>query len=129
LDVEPQVVREALRAARIPLSLEKPIGEYETATLGNLIADPADQRPDAEAEERVLAGNLDRALRRLLSPKEAAVMRLRFGLDRGGPERTLAEVGRELGMSRERARQLEAEGMEKLRRAGSFREDFAEYAE
>jgi RNA polymerase primary sigma factor len=128
LDVEPQVVREAFRAARIPISLEKPIGEDETATLGNLIADAGAQQPDAEAEERVLAANLDDALRRLLTPNEAAVMRLRFGLDRGGMQRTLGEVGKELAMSRERARQLEAAAMERLRRAGSFRDEFADYA-
>jgi RNA polymerase primary sigma factor len=129
MEVEPERVREAFRAARIPISLEKPIGEDETATLGNLIADVGAQEPDAEAEERVLAGNLDRALSRHLSPAQAAVMRLRFGLDRGGQERTLAEVGRQVGMSRERARQLEAEAVAKLRQAGSFRDEFGEYAE
>jgi RNA polymerase primary sigma factor len=56
-------------------------------------------------------------------------MRLRFGLDRGGQERTLPEVGKELAMSRERVRQLEAEAMAKLRRAGSFRDEFGDYAE
>jgi RNA polymerase primary sigma factor len=129
MQVEPERVREAFRAARIPISLEKPIGEDETATLGNLIADVGAQEPEAEAEERVLAGSLDRALSRHLSPAQAAVMRLRFGLDRGGQERTLAEVGKQVGLSRERARQLEAEAMAKLRQAGSFRDEFGDYAE
>jgi RNA polymerase primary sigma factor len=129
MDVAPEQVREAFRAARIPISLEKPIGEDATATLATLIVDSGAQRPDEEAEERVLAANLDSALRRQLSPREAAVMRLRFGLDRGGPERTLGDVGKELGISRERVRQLETEAMAKLRRAGSFRDEFGEYAE
>jgi RNA polymerase primary sigma factor len=93
MDVEPERVREAFRAARIPISLEKPIGDDATATLANLIADVGALRPDAEAEERVLAENLDRALCRHLTPRKAAVMRLRFGLDRGGLERTLGELG------------------------------------
>jgi RNA polymerase primary sigma factor len=129
MGVEPERVREAFRAARIPISLEKPIGEDATATLGNLIADVDAPRPEGEAEERVLAASLDRALREHLTPREAAVMRLRFGLDQGGLERTLGEVGKELGMSRERARQLEAEAMAKLRHAGSFRAEFGDYAQ
>jgi RNA polymerase primary sigma factor len=84
---------------------------------------PADQ-----AEEAVLATSLTEALRRFLTPREADVVSLRFGLDREGVERTLGEVGERLGMSRERARQLEAEALAKLRRATPFREQFKDYA-
>ena len=124
MGLEPDRVREAFRAALLPLSLERPVGEDATSTLGDLVADVAGRPPEEEAEEAVLADRLDRALGEYLSPREAALLRLRFGLDRGGLERTLGEVGKELGMSRERARQLEAEALEKLRQAGSFQREF-----
>jgi RNA polymerase primary sigma factor len=129
LGVEPERVREAYRAARVPISLEVPVGEDETATVGGLVADIAGRPPDLEAEEKVLAHNVERALQELLGPREAAVIRLRFGLDRGGIQRTLGEVAKELGMSRERVRQLEADSIARLRRIKSFREEFGEYAE
>lgn len=69
-----------------------------------------------------------RALDEHLTPREAELVRLRFGLDRGGLERTLGEVGKALGVSRERARQLEAQAMEKLRQTGAFRREFRDYA-
>ena len=128
MGVEPELVRQAFRAARIPISLEKPIGDEETATLGSLLADTGAPRPDAEAEERVLAESLERALRKYLSPKEAAVMRLRFGLDRGGLERTFGEIGKALGLSGERVRQLQSEAITKLRGADAFRDQFSDYA-
>ena len=64
-----------------------------------------------------------------LTPREAALIRLRFGLDQGGLERSLGDVGKEMGMSRERARQVEGEALDKLRRAGAFRREFRDYAE
>jgi RNA polymerase primary sigma factor len=121
-------VREAFRAARVPISLDIPVGEDATATLGDVIADAAARAPADQAEEAVLATSLTEALRRFLTPREADVVSLRFGLDREGVERTLGEVGERLGMSRERARQLEAEALAKLRRATPFREQFKDYA-
>jgi RNA polymerase primary sigma factor len=127
--VDPDRVREAFQAARMPISLELPVGDESTSTLGDLVADPQGQAPSEAAEERVLASSLDRALRDYLSPREASIVRLRFGLDRSGEERTLGEVGKELGLSRERVRQLEADALAKLRRAGSFRMQFQEFLE
>jgi RNA polymerase primary sigma factor len=127
--VSPERVRDAFRAARMPISLEKPIGEDDSATLGDLVADAASRPPEQAAEEAVLARRLDDALSENLSPREAALIRLRFGLDRGGLERSLGDVGKEMGMSRERARQVEGEALEKLRRTGAFRREFRDYAE
>jgi RNA polymerase primary sigma factor len=129
LGIEPDKVKDAFQAARLPLSLETPIGEEEESTLADLIADAAARNPSEEAEEGVLAQTLDEALGEYLTPREAQLVRLRFGLDRGGPERTLAEVGQEMGISRERVRQIEAQTMKKLRRVAPFRERFREYVE
>ncbi len=129
MGIDPEKVREAFRAAKVPISLETPIGEEQESTLADLIADAASRAPAAEAEEGVLSEALDEALRRHLSPREVQILRLRFGLDRGGQERTLGEVGEELGISRERVRQLEGEAMRKLRAAVPFRHQFREYLE
>ncbi|HEX2172236.1 MAG TPA: sigma-70 family RNA polymerase sigma factor [Dehalococcoidia bacterium] len=129
LGIEPERVREAFRAAKVPLSLETPIGTEEESTLADLIADAASRAPAEAAEDEYLAQSLDQALGQILAPREAQLIRLRYGLDRGGHERTLAEVGQELGISRERVRQLEASVMLKLRRARDFREQFADYVE
>jgi RNA polymerase primary sigma factor len=80
------------------------------------IADTAGRAPAEEAEESVLASELEQVLRQRLEPRELAVVRLRYGLG-DQRERTLAEVGEELGMSRERDRQLEAGALRKLRLA------------
>jgi RNA polymerase primary sigma factor len=125
--IDPGRVREAFRAARVPISLDMPVGEDATATLADLIADAGGLSPTQEAEESALASSLRSALDRYLSPREAEVIRLRFGLDRDGEERTLGEVGSELRVSRERARQIEAEALRKLRQATPFREQFREF--
>jgi RNA polymerase primary sigma factor len=119
-------VRDAFRAARVPISLDLPVGDDATATIGDLIADAAGASPPQEVEESMLATSMQRALDVYLTPREAEAVRLRFGLDGRGDERTLGEVGTEMGLSRERARQLEQEAFRKLRRAASFKEQFRE---
>jgi RNA polymerase primary sigma factor len=115
-------VEEAFRAARVPISLETSIGDEGDSTLADLVADDLGRGPAEEAEETVFGQALDRSLAERLTQREADVLRLRYGLS-DNHERTLAEVGKELGISRERARQLEAEAMRKLRRDVSFRHE------
>ena len=115
-------VEEAFRAARVPISLETSIGDEGDSTLADLVADDLGRGPAEQAEETVFGQSLDRSLAERLTQREADVLRLRYGLS-DNHERTLAEVGKELGISRERARQLEAEAMRKLRRDVSFRHE------
>jgi RNA polymerase primary sigma factor len=126
--VDGERVRDAFRAAKVPISLELPMGEDDEAVLADFIADDAARPPSEEAEEEVLAASLTTALRQHLNPREAEVIRLRFGLG-DQRERTLGEVGEAMGISRERARQIEADAMRKLRQATPFLAQFKEYAE
>jgi len=119
-------VEEAFRAARVPISLEKTIGDENDSTLADLVADEAGLAPADAAEETVFAQAVDRSLAERLTPREAEVLRLRYGLV-DHRERTLAEVGQAMGISRERARQLEATAMHKLRRDIPFRRAFQEH--
>jgi RNA polymerase primary sigma factor len=122
LGISGERVEEAFRAARVPISLETSIGDEGDSTLADLVADELGPGPAEQAEDSVFGQSLDRSLSERLTPREAAVLRLRYGLA-DNHERTLAEVGKELGISRERARQLEAEAMRKLRRDTSFRRE------
>lgn len=109
-------VEAMLRYEAEPVSLHAPIGE--DTELGALLPDTAPAPGDVVAD-RMLRGYVDTALA-ALTERESAVIRLRFGLDRG-EGRTLEEVGAVLGLSRERARQLEAKALTKLRRPGCTR--------
>ncbi|HZS02941.1 MAG TPA: sigma-70 family RNA polymerase sigma factor [Chloroflexota bacterium] len=126
LGVEPERVQEALRAARLPISLDTPLREEDEGTVADFLADTASPLPAEQAEEAVLTDTLDAALRQHLDPREAAVLRLRYGLA-DAPPRTLNEIAAEFGVSRERIRQLEGQALRKLRCAGSFRRRFEEY--
>jgi RNA polymerase primary sigma factor len=126
LGVEPERVREAFQAARVPISLDTPLTEEEEATVADFIADLTARSPAEVAEEQVLTHTLDEALRRYLTPREARVLQLRFGLA-GETPRTLTEIAAEVGVSRERVRQIEAEALAKLRQAAAFREQFQAY--
>src|SRR5579875_3490901 len=112
LGVEPERVREAFQAARVPISLDTPLTEEEEATVADFIADLTARSPAEVAEEQVLTHTLDEALRRYLTPREARVLQLRFGLAGEAP-RTLTEIAAEVGVSRERVRQIEAEALAK----------------
>ncbi len=126
LDIDPERINEARRAARMPLSLETPLGEDGELTRGDLIGDEtAAEAARESAEANDLSERLEGALDEL-HPRERQVLRLRFGLDRGH-ERTLGEVGEELGVSRERIRQIEAEALAKLRRMPRLRRELLEY--
>lgn len=113
VDLTPEKVREIQRISLEPLSLETPVGEEDDSNLGDFVADESAISPDFAAERERLKDEIERALLEL-SPREQAVMRLRFGLD-DGQVRTLEEVGREFGVTRERIRQIESKTLAKLR--------------
>jgi RNA polymerase primary sigma factor len=128
LGVATERVEEAFRVAKLPISLDTPLSEAEEATVADLIADSAGRLPAEEAAETVVAQTLDEALNAHLSPREAEVLRLRFGLVDDTP-RTLNEAAVALGISRERVRQIEAEALQKLRDTAGFRQQFEAYVE
>ncbi|MBI2390315.1 MAG: sigma-70 family RNA polymerase sigma factor [Deltaproteobacteria bacterium] len=116
LGLEVQKIEEALEASRIePRSLDAPLGGAEDSRLIDLVADEhavvADDAVTSNARARVARGALS-----MLSPRDQLIVRRRFGLD-DGREYTLAEIGAELGLTRERVRQLEARALAKLQRA------------
>ncbi len=106
-------VREAVKVARRPVSLEAPIGEEQDNHLGDLIEDRTSPAPLEVATYQLLREQVDTVLDTLTN-REQKVLRLRFGLA-DGQSRTLEEVGREFGVTRERIRQIEAKALRKLR--------------
>ena len=112
LDMPVDKVREIMRVAQEPVSLETPIGEEEDSHLGDFIPDEDSVAPDEAASQILLREQLAEVLK-TLTPREEKVLRLRFGLDDGRP-RTLEEVGKEFNVTRERVRQIEAKALRKL---------------
>jgi len=112
LEMTPEEVREILRMAQLPVSLEKPIGEEEDSSLGDFVQDEAAESPFDTAQLSLRREDIEMALG-ALPMRERQVIELRFGLH-GGPPRTLEEVGRAFGVTRERIRQIENNTLKKL---------------
>ena len=113
LDIPVDKVREIMRVAQEPVSLETPIGEEEDSHLGDFIPDDDAPAPADAASHTLLKETLSSVLDSL-TPREEKVLRLRFGLE-DGRSRTLEEVGKEFNVTRERIRQIEAKALRKLR--------------
>ena len=113
LEMPVEKVREIMRVAQEPVSLETPIGEEEDSHLGDFIPDEDAPAPSDMASHTMLKEQLAEVLS-TLTPREEKVLRLRFGLE-DGRSRTLEEVGKEFNVTRERIRQIEAKALRKLR--------------
>ena len=113
VQLEPERVRELLRYSQDPLSLDSPVGEEDESNLGDFIQDEAADNPADAATKAMLEVAVGEVLSEL-SEREQEIVRLRFGLD-GGQAKTLEEVGKAFGVTRERIRQIEAKTLAKLR--------------
>ena len=119
-------IQEILRAAQAPVSLEAPIGEEgEENQVRDFVRDTDAATPEEEAAHEVLKDQLASALEEVLTPREKMVLQLRFGLG-DGHQYPLEKVGEQLGVTRERVRQIEAEALRKLR-APKMTERFRDY--
>ena len=126
MEVTPERVREILKVSQEPVSLETPIGEEEDSHLGDFIEDRSAPAPAEQATFQLLREQVEDVLS-TLSDRERRVLQLRFGLS-DGRSRTLEEVGRDFGVTRERIRQIEAKALRKLRHPSRSRKlrDFLE---
>jgi RNA polymerase primary sigma factor len=113
MGIPPEKVRDIMKVSQEPVSLETPIGEEEDSHLGDFIEDRSMVAPSDAASHQLLKEQVEDVLDSL-SSRERKVLQLRFGLD-DGRSRTLEEVGREFGVTRERIRQIEAKALRKLR--------------
>ena len=109
---------EMLRSSAAPVSLETPVGEDETDVLGDLLPDENAIAPEERAFERTLKEEANHALEETLSHRERLVLQLRFGLG-DGQVYPLEKIGEQLGLTRERVRQIENEALRKLRSAAA----------
>jgi RNA polymerase primary sigma factor len=120
LSLPPQKVQWMLKVSQRPLSLEKPVGEEEDSELGSFIPDEEAPTPSDSAYQNLLQQRLEEILTSL-TPREARILRLRFGLQ-DGRSYTLEEVGRKFGLTRERIRQIEHEALDRLRHPSRSRQ-------
>lgn len=113
LEIEPRKVQWMLRVSWQPLSLEHPVGEDDDSELGNFIENDQEPTPSETAHHNMLRSKMDELLA-TLSPREARILRLRFGMQ-NGRSYTLEEVGKKFGLTRERIRQIEGRALRRLR--------------
>jgi len=113
LDLQPAEVEQVRRSAQTPVSLEKPVGDEDESEFGHFLTDDSVPLPDEQAEETMRNEAL-RTILNSLSHRERRVLEMRYGLD-GEQPRTLDEVGRTFSVTRERIRQIENQGLKKLR--------------
>ncbi len=113
LEMPVEKVREVLKIAQEPISLETPVGEEDESNLGNFIPDDDAPSPSEQAADVLLREHIEEVMA-TLTAREAKVLKLRFGLQ-DGRMRTLEEVGKEFDVTRERIRQIEAKALRKLR--------------
>jgi len=113
LDLEPRKVQWMLRVSWQPLSLEHPVGEEEDSELGSFIEDDSTPTPTESVHDNLLREKVEELLS-TLTPREARILRLRFGLQ-NGRSYTLEEVGQKFGLTRERIRQIEGKALRRLR--------------
>jgi RNA polymerase primary sigma factor len=113
LEISVREVREILRVAQVPVSLEKPVGDEDESELGDFVADESTEEPFEMATENLQREDIQRTLD-LLPERERQVIELRYGL-RGHEPLTLEEVGRAFGVTRERIRQIENNTLKKLK--------------
>lgn len=126
LDISGDRVREIFRLAQDTTSLEKPVGDDEDSLLGDFIQDQTQLSPYEATSQELLKESVQEVLK-TLSPREAQVVIMRFGLDGSAPK-TLEEVGRFFGVTRERIRQIEAKALRKIRHP-SRRQKLQDYLE
>ena len=114
MSISLEKIREAKKAAQDPISLETPIGEKEDSHLGDFIEDQKTASPEDEAAATMRREQVYSMLD-TLTEREKGVLALRFGMDDGTP-RTLEEVGKHFGVTRERIRQIEGKALKKLKK-------------
>ena len=114
IDLTPRQIEETVRQTRFPLSLERPVGYDGDAVLGDFIEDEESLSPEEAATENLMQDHVREALNEALPPREARILRLRYGFHDGKPL-TLQEVGEREGITRERVRQIEARAFRRLR--------------
>ncbi len=126
MDISPEKVRDIMKISQEPVSLETPVGEEDDSHLGDFIEDNTAMAPADAASHQLLKEQVEMVLS-TLNYRERRVLKLRFGLE-DGRSRTLEEVGREFGVTRERIRQIEAKALRKLRHPSRSRKlkDFLE---
>ncbi len=124
LNVPPEKVEQMMEVSRRPLSLERPIDEEEDSFLGDFVEDEESPAPPEVATEHLLKQHMTEILD-TLPPREARILQLRYGLG-DGESYTLEEVGKKMGVTRERVRQIEAQALRRLRHP-SLRHKLADY--